>query len=100
MQSLILVIDDEPVAREALEALLFVDGYELLFATNGAEGLVMATNSQPDIILLDIMMPGMDGFEVCRRIRASPILADVPVVMITALDDRNSKLMGIEAGAD
>jgi putative two-component system response regulator len=96
----ILIVDDEPTARDTLESLLFREGYKLSFASNGSEALAKAAELIPDLILLDIMMPEMDGFEVCRRLRASPSLAEVPVIMITALDDRNSRLQGIEAGAD
>jgi two-component system cell cycle response regulator len=98
--STILIIDDEPSARDSLEVLLSPQGYELAFAANGEEGLQRAAALAPDLILLDVMMPGMDGFEVCRRLRATPHLAEVPIVMVTALDDRPSRLRGIEAGAD
>jgi CheY-like chemotaxis protein len=100
MESSVLIIDDEPVAREALLALLSLDDYHLEFAENGVEGLAKAAQLQPDVILLDVMMPGMDGFETCRQLRADSLLAEVPIVMITALDDRASKITGIEAGAD
>jgi putative two-component system response regulator len=96
----ILIVDDEPTARDTLEALLFREGYNLSFASNGSEALAKAAEIIPDLILLDIMMPEMDGFEVCRRLRASPSLAEVPVIMVTALDDRTSRLQGIEVGAD
>jgi DNA-binding response OmpR family regulator len=102
MQSIntVLIIDDEPAARESLEALLAAEGYQLEFAADGLQGLARSVELYPDIILLDVMMPGIDGFEVCRRLRVDPILAEVPVVMITALDDQASRLRGIEAGAD
>ena len=96
----VLIIDDEPAARESLEALLTAEGYQLEFAMDGIQGLARAVELYPDIILLDVMMPGIDGFEVCRRLREDPILAEVPVVMITALDDQASRLRGIDAGAD
>ena len=96
----VLIIDDEPYAREAVEALLAAEGYQLEFAVDGLQGLMSAAELLPDVILLDVMMPGMDGFEVCRRLRVDPVLAEVPVLMITALDDRDSRLRGIEAGAD
>ena len=99
-KSTILIVDDESVGRETLEAVLFREGYNLAFASDGPEALVKAAQSAPDLILLDVMMPGMDGFEVCRRLRADPLLAEVPVIMVTALDDRDSRLQGIEAGAD
>jgi two-component system cell cycle response regulator len=98
--STILIVDDEPSARKTLQGILFHEGYDLFFADNGAEGLVKAAELTPDLILLDVMMPSMDGFEVCRRLRADPLLAEVPVIMVTALDDRDSRLQGIKAGAD
>ncbi|WP_298983358.1 response regulator [Caldilinea sp.] len=99
-KSLILVVDDSPAGRETLQALLFSDAYELHFATDGLQALAMAAQLRPDLILLDVMMPGIDGFEVCRRLRADPELKDIPVIMVTALDDRASRLQGIESGAD
>ena len=98
--STILVVDDELGGRKTLEALLKADGFNLIFAASGAEALDKAAEFAPDLVLLDVMMPGMDGFEVCRRLRADPFLAQVPVIMVTALDDRDSRLLGIEAGAD
>ena len=96
----ILIVDDESGGRETLEALLTTQGYGLAFASNGPEALAKAAALMPDLILLDVMMPEMDGFEVCQRLRADPLLAEVPVIMITALDGRDSHLRGIEAGAD
>lgn len=98
--STLLIVDDEPNAHIMLEALLLREGYNLNFASNGPEALEKASELTPDLILLDVMMPGMDGFEVCSRLRSDPLLAEVPVIMITALDDRNSRLRGIEVGAD
>ena len=98
--STILIVDDEPVGRDTLEALLMSRGYNLAFASNGPEALAKAAELTPDLILLDVMMPDMDGFEVCRRLRTDPLLTEVPVIMVTALDDRDSRLQGIEAGAD
>ena len=96
---IVLVIDDEPVVRDTLDALLCMD-YQLYFTENGVEGLAMAMQTQPDVILLDVMMPLMDGFEVCRRIRNTPDLAQIPIIMITALDNRESRLQGLRAGVD
>ncbi|MCB0209424.1 MAG: response regulator, partial [Anaerolineae bacterium] len=98
--STILIVDDEPVGRDALEMLLTAQGYNLAFAGNGIETLSKAAELTPDLILLDVMMPDMDGYEVCRRLRSDPLLAEVPIIMVTALDDRDSRLTGIEAGAD
>jgi two-component system cell cycle response regulator len=99
-KSTILIVDDEPTGRQLLEDLLMPQGYDLVFACNGAEALAKAAEAPPDLILLDVMMPDMDGFEVCRRLRANPALAEVAVIMLTALDDRDSRLCGLEAGAD
>ncbi|NJN68101.1 MAG: response regulator [Chloroflexaceae bacterium] len=98
--STILIVDDESISREAMESLLTNQGYHLVFASTGAEALSLAAQRMPDLILLDIMMPGMDGFEMCRQLRATPLIADIPVIMVTSLDDRDSRLQGIEAGAD
>lgn len=76
------------------------EGYTILPADNGFKALALAEEHKPDVVLLDVMMPVLDGFEVCRRIRKSSIISDVPVLMVTALDDRDSRLRGLEAGAD
>jgi len=96
----VLIVDDEPAGRETLAALLHAQGYQLAFAANGTEALQQAAAIQPDLILLDVMMPELDGFEVCRRLRADPVLGEVPIILLTALDDRTARLRGIEAGAD
>lgn len=98
--STILIVDDELVSRYTVEVLLTQEGYNLVFAENGEDALEKAAQSIPDLMLLDVMMPGMDGFEVCRHLRANPRLAELPIVMVTALDDRDSRLRGLEAGAD
>ncbi len=99
-QSTILIVDDQKVMRDTIALLLGRENYDLRFAENGQAALTKAAQLPPDIILLDIMMPGLDGFEVCRRLRAHPVLATVPIVMVTALNDRASWVTGIEAGAD
>lgn len=98
--STILIVDDEPAGRDTMESLLMTHGYRLEFASNGKDALEKAAQVTPDLILLDIMMPGMDGYDVCRQIRTSPLLSEIPVIMVTALDDRESRIQGIEAGAD
>ncbi len=98
--STILIVDDDPGARKILDGILRPYGYDLAFACDGVEALAQADSRMPDLILLDVMMPGMDGFAVCRRLRATPRLAEIPVIMLTALDDRDSRLQGIESGAD
>lgn len=99
-RSLILVVDDQHLGQIALASLLEPEGYRLAFASSGPEALTQMRLLAPDLVLLDVMMPEMDGFEVCRRIRADPGLALIPVVMVTALDDQASLLQGLEAGAD
>lgn len=98
-QPLILAIDDELIIRETL-GLLLGDEYRIISVANGMEGIAMALEISPDVILLDVMMPQIDGFDVCRQIRTVPALMEVPIIMITALDDRQSKLEGLRAGAD
>ena len=98
--STILIVDDNPSARETLVSMLESENYQIELAKDGFQALQILSQSQPDLILLDVMMPGMDGFEVCRRIRSTPPLAEVPIIILTALDDRASLLMGIESGAD
>ncbi|MBI1852197.1 MAG: response regulator [Planctomycetes bacterium] len=99
-KSRVLIVDDEPSERDTLRALLEKEGYDLVFADSGREALKVATQQRPDLILLDVMMPDMDGFEACRRLRAHPWLAEVPIILVTALDDRHSRVAGIESGAD
>lgn len=96
----ILIVDDQLSAREVLRGLLTGQGYNLVFASSGEEALRVAQFMIPDLILLDVMMPGMDGFEVCERIRTDTKLAEVPILLVTALDDRQSRLKGIRSGAD
>ncbi len=99
-QHVILIVDDDPGARNILETLLIRDGYKLVFSESGQETLALLETLRPDVILLDIMMPGLDGFEVCRRIRQTPKIAEVPIIMVTALDDIEARVEGLEAGAD
>ncbi len=96
----ILIVDDDSIMRQTLEALILPEGYQVYKAADGQAALELAQEVAPDVILLDILMPVMDGFEVCRRIRALPILAEVPIVMITALEDSESKMEALKVGAD
>lgn len=96
----ILIIDDEPITRMILDGLLAHENIQLLYAENGQKGLTLAQQYLPDAVLLDLMMPDMDGYEVCRQIRSLPNLAEVPVIMITSLDNREARIAGLEAGAD
>lgn len=100
MSTTILIIEDERPTWELIEAALASSGYRLVFTPNGPEGLSQARNLVPDVILLDIMMPGMTGFEVCEELRGDPVLREVPIIFMTAMDDRQSRLLGLRAGAD
>ncbi len=83
-----------------LEDLLSSEPYDLYFAADGLEGISLAQSARPDVILMDVMMPGMDGFEACRRIRSMPEIAEIPIILVTSLDDQPSRLQGLAAGAD
>ncbi len=96
----VLVVDDHPASRMTAVALLSVEGYRVLEADSGPAALQAVHEGNPDLILLDVMMPGMDGFEVCRRLKQDEHTRLIPVVFITALNDRRARLRGIEAGGD
>lgn len=98
--SLVLIVDDEYIGRETLQSILEGEGYELEMAENGFQAIEKAKQLLPDVILLDVMMPGMTGFEVCQRIRSDPQIAEIPIIILTALDDRESLLNALKAGAD
>ena len=98
-QPKIVVVDDTPTNIRVLEAVLTPRGYVVLAATSGREALELISRERPDLILLDIMMPEMDGYEVCRRLRSDPATRALPIVMITASGDQE-KLKALEAGAD
>ncbi len=100
MSSRILVVDDILPNVKLLEAKLKQEYYDVLTATSGADALRLVEEQYPDLILLDVMMPGMDGYEVCRRLKSNPDTAHIPVVMVTALTDTEDKVAGLEAGAD
>jgi class 3 adenylate cyclase len=96
----ILVVDDTPTNVKLLEDLLRFHGYEVEAAFDGESALAALAERPPDLLLLDVLMPGLDGHEVCRAVRADPALAMLPVVMVTALEDREERVRGLEAGAD
>jgi putative two-component system response regulator len=96
----ILIVDDESSARAALETLLRREGYDVRDAADGRSALAACSDFKPDLILLDILMPGIDGFEVCRRIKETPETRLTPVVLITGLSDTEDRIRGITAGAD
>ncbi|WP_374532438.1 PleD family two-component system response regulator [Phenylobacterium sp.] len=100
MSARILVVDDIEANVRLLEAKLTAEYYEVLTASDGPTALAIAAQEKPDIVLLDVMMPGMDGFQVCRRLKDDPETRHVPVVLVTALDGRADRIAGLEAGAD
>ncbi|KPK04064.1 MAG: hypothetical protein AMJ56_18105 [Anaerolineae bacterium SG8_19] len=99
-QSTILIVDDESVARDILEGFLFREGYDLVFAADGAEALASVEKSPPDAILLDVMLPGMDGFEICRRLKGDRRWRHIPIILVTALGGKEDLIRGLDAGAD
>jgi putative two-component system response regulator len=100
MISTVLIVDDERMGRETIESILDGQGYNLEMAENGLQAIEKARLFQPDVILLDVMMPGMTGFEVCQKIRTDVLTAEIPIIFLTALDDKKSKLQGLQIGAD
>lgn len=96
----ILVVDDQDANRLLMRDLLESQGHEVLEATGGTEALQRVGEAMPDVVLLDIGMPGMDGFEVCRRLKADLVTASIPVLLVTAMTQRDQRLLGIGAGAN
>ncbi|WP_353641587.1 PleD family two-component system response regulator [Mesorhizobium sp. WSM2239] len=100
MTARILVVDDIPANVKLLEVRLLAEYFEVLTATSGPDAIETCENGKVDVVLLDVMMPDMDGFEVCRRLKNDPATSHIPVVMITALDQVSDRIRGLEAGAD
>lgn len=100
MTARVLIVDDIPANLKLLDAKLTAEYFGVLKASSGPEAIEIATSQIPDIILLDVMMPGMDGFEVCRRLKSAPTTEHIPIVMVTALDQSKDRVQGLEAGAD
>ncbi len=96
----ILVIDDDEIVARSVELSLRRDGFQVSVAHSGVDGLKTARRESPDLIILDIIMPGMDGYEVCREIRRDPLLSDVPVLFLTAKGKDEDKIEGFRVGAD
>ncbi len=96
----ILIVDDEPIARDALEALLFSPNYEIYTAVDGSDAISQIDLRPPDVILLDVMMPGMNGYQVCENLKNHPLYRHIPIIMVTALSDKEDLARGLDAGAD
>src|SRR5579863_7686019 len=99
MTARILIVDDTPLNLKLLEARLTHEYYIVTTAESGKDALAQIESNKPDIILLDVMMPDMDGFDVCRKLKENPDTAQIPVVMVTALSDVADRVRGLEAGA-
>ncbi len=100
MSARILVVDDIEINRRVLEAKLAAEYYQVLMASDGAQAIEIARTDSPDVVLLDVMMPGIDGYETCRRLKEDERTRHIPVLMITALDERESRVKALEFGAD
>ncbi len=100
MTARILVVDDVPANVKLLQARLTAEYFDVITATSGPEAIETCETSKIDVVLLDVMMPDMDGFEVCRRLKGDPATSHIPVVMVTALDQASDRIRGLEAGAD
>ena len=100
MNGRILVVEDNIQFQNLISRALSHAGYEVILANDGAEGLSKLRETHPNLVILDIMLPGMDGYEVCRHIRANPQTADIPVLMLTAKNGPRDQMQGFESGAD
>jgi CheY-like chemotaxis protein len=96
----ILIVDDESKNRQLLEVMLQPEGYVVSSASSGEEALDLVARESPDLVVLDVMMPGMDGYQVTAKIKADLATRHIPVILLTALDDRNSRTHGLRAGAE
>jgi diguanylate cyclase (GGDEF)-like protein len=94
----LLIVDDQPINIQALYQAFSAD-HQVFMATSGPQALALCLSKQPDLVLLDVMMPGMDGFEVCRRLKADPATADIPVIFVTAHSDEAAETLGLDVGA-
>ena len=95
----LLIVDDERDNRDLFELVLKLDGFVTATASSGEEALASVVDQRPDLILLDVMMPGMNGYEVATKIKAQTATSDIPILMITALDDREVRTLALQAGA-
>src|SRR5262245_13715137 len=100
MSARVLVVDDIPANVKLLEARLSAEYFDVVTAVNGVDALKLCERAECDVVLLDVMMPDMDGFEVCQRLKSNPATHHIPVVMVTALDQPSDRVKGLQAGAD
>src|SRR4029079_7855011 len=100
MTARVLVVDDVPANVKRLEPRLSAEYFDITTAHSGAEALAICERAACDLVLLDVMMPDMDGFEVCRQLKPNPLTHHIPVIIVTALDQPSDRVRGLEAGAD
>jgi DNA-binding response OmpR family regulator len=100
MSKKILIIEDDPATLRLVDYSLKQEGYEIISASNGLEGIRKALGESPDLVILDVMLPGLDGFEICYRLRAEPATAKLPILMFSAKAQEIDKETGIRVGAD
>lgn len=100
MQKKILIIEDDPAAARLAEYTLVMEEYQVEVATDGVEGLKRAMEGEPDLVILDVMLPGLDGFEICHRIRADAKTAELPILMLSAKTQKSDIETGLEVGAN
>ncbi len=96
----ILVVDDDAMNREVMEAFLIAESYQVLLAHNGTEGLELARRHLPDLILLDVRMPDISGYDVCAELKAQPPTQRIPIMLVTGFDAPEDRKLGVAAGAD
>ena len=96
----VLIVDDERLNRQLIEVMLAGEGYDVVLVNGGRDALASVASYRPDIILLDVMMPGMNGYEVATILKSDAATNQIPIIMLTALDDRNSRMHGLGAGAE
>lgn len=100
MERKILIVEDDPVGLRYVRFTLEKNGYQVITAANGLEGLRKARTEEPDLIILDVMLPGIDGYEICHRLRAEPTTAHLPILMFSAKAQESDKTVGQQVGAD
>jgi DNA-binding response OmpR family regulator len=100
MSKKILIVEDDPSFSRAINHIILKEGYDVITADNGLRGLRMAQGEKPDLLILDVMLPGLDGFEICNRLRRDPLTATLPIIMLSAKGQDADKTMGLKVGAN
>ena len=97
--TLVLIVDDSPTEQHVISRMLEKHGYETVVASDGEEAIAIAESARPDVILMDVVMPGMDGFQATRQLAKNPMTANIPVVMVTTKDQETDRVWGLRQGA-